>query len=194
MFFSLPNLLTYFRIVVIPVLMVMMMVQGDHRTLLFNQWMGFFSALLFILAGITDVIDGHLARKYGQVSIIGKFLDPMADKLIMMAVMVLMIPMGRLPAWLVVLLLFRETLITGLRSVAAGEGIIIDADKLGKKKTICFNIGLSALLIYYPLPYLHTSAYTVGWFAMILGSVLSLISGYFYMSRFFKEMSQKNKL
>ena len=107
-------------------------------------------ALVFTLAAITDMLDGYLARKLGVVSVLGKFLDPLADKLIVMAALVWMVPMGRIPAWVVVVLLGREISVTGLRSVAASEGVVICAGKEGKTKTALQMIGIIALLLGYP--------------------------------------------
>jgi CDP-diacylglycerol--glycerol-3-phosphate 3-phosphatidyltransferase len=99
---------------------------------------------------MTDMLDGYLARKLGVVSVLGKFLDPLADKLIVMAALVWMVPMGRIPAWAVVLLLAREISVTGLRSVAASEGVVISAGQEGKTKTALQMIGIVALLLGYP--------------------------------------------
>jgi CDP-diacylglycerol--glycerol-3-phosphate 3-phosphatidyltransferase len=105
---------------------------------------------VFTLAALTDILDGYLARKLGVVSVLGKFLDPLADKLIVMAALVWLVPMGRIAAWVVVLLLAREISITGLRSVAASEGVIISAGQEGKTKTALQMIGIVALLLGYP--------------------------------------------
>src|SRR5688572_4327613 len=111
---------------------------------------GFWSAIVFTLAAITDVLDGYLARKLNVVSVLGKLMDPLADKLIVMACLVWMVPMGRMPAWAVILLLAREISVTALRSVAASEGVIISAGQEGKTKTALQMIGIIALLAGYP--------------------------------------------
>ncbi len=109
------------------------------------------------------MLDGYLARKLGVVSVLGKFLDPLADKLIVMAALVWMVPMGRIPAWVVVLLLAREISVTGLRSVAASEGVVISAGQEGKMKTALQMIGIVALVLGYPyhLSYLGIDLGTV---------------------------------
>lgn len=189
-FFNIPNILTLSRIAVIPVIVALLMVQGDHRSFDANRLYCWIAAALFIVAGISDIIDGAIARRTSQVSIMGKFFDPMADKLVHMAVMVMLIPLGRFPAWLCMALVFREILITGLRSIAAGEGLIIAAGEWGKKKTIWMNIGLSGLLIYYP--FFGVNPYTIGWVAVGIASVYSLLSGVQYLALFFTELkSQK---
>jgi CDP-diacylglycerol--glycerol-3-phosphate 3-phosphatidyltransferase len=139
---NLPNLLTMGRIVAIPFFVWLLGSPTPVR--------GFWASIVFTAAAITDMLDGYLARKLGVVSVLGKFLDPLADKLIVMAALVWMVPMGRIPAWAVVLLLARELSVTGLRSVAASEGVVISAGQEGKTKTALQMIGIVALLLGYP--------------------------------------------
>lgn len=139
---NIPNLLTFGRIVLIPFFVWLLDVPSPVR--------GFWACILFTIAALTDLLDGYLARKLGVVSVLGKFLDPLADKLIVMAALVWMVPMGRIPAWVVVLLLGREISVTGLRSVAASEGVVISAGNEGKTKTALQMIGIIALLLGYP--------------------------------------------
>jgi CDP-diacylglycerol--glycerol-3-phosphate 3-phosphatidyltransferase len=139
---NIPNLLTMGRILMIP-LFLWFLDKGTPRG-------GLWAAIVFSLAAITDVLDGYLARKLDVVSVLGKFMDPLADKLIVMASLVWMIPMGRIPAWVVVVLLAREISVTGLRSVAASEGVVISAGQEGKTKTALQMIGIIALVLGYP--------------------------------------------
>lgn len=141
---NLPNLLTFGRIVMIPVCLYFL-AKGDRRNC-------YFAALIFTLAAFTDLLDGYLARKMGVESVLGKLLDPLADKLIVMATLVWMVPMDRIPAWATVLLLGRELSITGLRSVAASEGLVISAGQEGKTKTALQMIGIIALILGHPYP------------------------------------------
>jgi CDP-diacylglycerol---glycerol-3-phosphate 3-phosphatidyltransferase len=138
---NLPNLLTMGRIVAIPFFVWLLESPTPVR--------GFWAAVVFTAAAVTDLLDGYLARKLGVVSVLGKFLDPLADKLIVMAALVWMVPMGRIPAWAVVLLLARELSVMGLRSVAASEGVVISAGQEGKTKTALQMIGIVALLLGY---------------------------------------------
>jgi CDP-diacylglycerol---glycerol-3-phosphate 3-phosphatidyltransferase len=108
------------------------------------------AAMVYAAAAITDLLDGYLARRMNVVSVLGQFLDPLADKLLVMASLVWMVPMGRIPAWAVVLLLAREISITGLRSIASSEGVVIAAGEGGKSKTALQMIGIIALIIGYP--------------------------------------------
>lgn len=137
-----PNLLTMGRIAAIPFFVWLLDSPTPER--------GFWACIVFTAAAITDVLDGYLARKLGVVSVLGKFLDPLADKLIVMAALVWMVPMGRISAWVVVLLLAREISVTGLRSVAASEGVVISAGQEGKTKTALQMIGIVALVLGYP--------------------------------------------
>jgi CDP-diacylglycerol---glycerol-3-phosphate 3-phosphatidyltransferase len=139
---NIPNLLTMARVVAIPFFVWLLDTPTPIR--------GFWACIVFTLAAITDLLDGYLARKLGVVSVLGKFLDPLADKLIVMAALVWMVPMGRMPAWAVVLLLARELSVTGLRSVAASEGVVISAGNEGKTKTALQMIGIIALVLGYP--------------------------------------------
>ncbi len=139
---NIPNLLTMGRIVMIPVCLALI---GED-----TPRAGFWAAIVFTLAALTDLVDGWLARKMNVVSVLGKLLDPLADKLIVMASLVWMVPMGRIPAWVVVLLLGRDIAVTGLRSVAASEGVVIAAGEEGKAKTALQMIGIICLIIGYP--------------------------------------------
>ncbi|MGO9836064.1 MAG: CDP-diacylglycerol--glycerol-3-phosphate 3-phosphatidyltransferase [Polyangiaceae bacterium] len=139
---NLPNLLTMGRIVAIPFFVWLLDLPTPVR--------GFWACIVFTAAAITDVLDGYLARKLGVVSVLGKFLDPLADKLIVMAALVWMVPMGRISAWAVVLLLAREISVMGLRSVAASEGVVISAGQEGKTKTALQMMGIIALVLGYP--------------------------------------------
>src|SRR5207237_218490 len=139
---NLPNALTMVRIVMIPLCLWSL----DQDTPKAGLW----AAIVFTGAAITDVLDGYLARKLGLVSVLGKLIDPLADKLMVMACLVWMVPMGRVPAWAVIVLLAREFSVTALRSVAASEGVIISAGQEGKTKTALQMIGIIALLAGYP--------------------------------------------
>jgi len=139
---NLPNLLSMARIVMIPLCLVFLD-QDTARS-------GFWATVVFTLAALTDLLDGYLARMLNVVSVLGKLLDPLADKLIVMASLVWMVPMGRIPAWVVVLLLGRDIAVTGLRSVAASEGVVIAAGEEGKAKTALQMIGIVCLLLGYP--------------------------------------------
>ena len=135
--------ITLVRVFMIPVLMVSMYLsKGD-----LGLWM-YISLILFILASLTDYIDGQIARKCNQVSDFGKFLDPLADKLVTIAVMTMFCEWGRFPAWALMLVLTREFAVTGLRLVAVGKGTVIAAGWSGKVKTASTMVGLCVLMVF----------------------------------------------
>ncbi|WP_394850236.1 CDP-diacylglycerol--glycerol-3-phosphate 3-phosphatidyltransferase [Pendulispora brunnea] len=187
---NLPNLLTMARIVMIPVFLVLL----DRQTPLDCFW----AAIVYTLAALTDALDGYLARKMGVVSVLGKFLDPLADKLIVMAGLVWMVPMGRIPAWVVVVLLGREISVTGLRSVAANSGVVISAGREGKTKTALQMIGIIALVLGYPyhLAYLGidlgvVDLVHVGRLLVYLSLVFSVASAAQYLQLFGQAVEAK---
>ena len=139
---NLPNLLTIGRVVIIPVVLGLM----DRGSPKDCTW----AAIVYAAAAITDLLDGYLARRMNVVSVLGKFLDPLADKLLVMASLVYMVPMGRIPEWAVVLLLAREISITALRSIASTEGVVIAAGEEGKAKTALQMVGILCLILGYP--------------------------------------------
>lgn len=139
---NLPNLLTLGRVAVIPLVLFLI----DRGTPKDCVW----AAIVYSAAAITDLLDGYLARKMNVVSVLGKFLDPLADKLLVMASLVYMVPMGRIPEWAVTLLLAREISVTGLRSIASSEGVVIAAGEEGKSKTALQMVGILCLILGYP--------------------------------------------
>ena len=141
---NIPNLLTYGRILAIPAVLFFMAFDSPRNA--------FIAAMLFATASVTDAIDGWLARKLNQSSALGKLLDPLADKLLVLGALLMLLDLGRVEVWVVLVLLAREMTITGLRSVAAAEGLVIAARELGKTKTAFQMVGLWALILYYPYP------------------------------------------
>ncbi|MDP9033620.1 MAG: CDP-diacylglycerol--glycerol-3-phosphate 3-phosphatidyltransferase [Myxococcota bacterium] len=137
-----PNLVTMGRVVLIPFFVWLLDVPTPER--------GLWACIVFTVAALSDVLDGYLARRLNVVSVLGKFLDPLADKLIVMAALVWLVPLGRVAPWVVVVLLGREISVTGLRSVAASEGVVISAGNEGKVKTALQMIGIVALILGYP--------------------------------------------
>ena len=116
--------------------------------------------ILFIAAALTDLLDGYIARRFEIVTTMGKFLDPIADKLIVNTAMILMIPIGRIPAWIVAVIIIRDFAVDGIRNIASSEGMVIQASPLGKRKTLCQIFAVSALMIHYP--FIGADAHTVG--------------------------------
>lgn len=141
---NLPNMLTVGRMFIIP-LFVWLTYDADPLCSLL-------AAVVFTVASVTDVIDGFLARRWNQITVVGKFMDPLADKLIVMAALVMMTRLGRVPAWVVIILLSREFIVTGLRQIAASEGMVIAAGQEGKWKTSLQLVGIIALCVHYVHP------------------------------------------
>ncbi|MGQ0542775.1 MAG: CDP-diacylglycerol--glycerol-3-phosphate 3-phosphatidyltransferase [Blastocatellia bacterium] len=142
---NLPNYLTFARIVIVPLLVVVLLTPVAERYFGINGYA--LAIIIFIAASLTDILDGHLARRRNQVSNLGKFLDPIADKLLVSAALIVLVEKQLAPSWAVVVILGREFVVTGLRSVAAAEGIIIQAQASGKIKMWAQCVAIVALLV-----------------------------------------------
>ncbi len=183
---NIPNMLTLGRVACIPLLVVLLLFEGRSAA--------FWAAMIFSVAAITDWLDGYLARRWQEVTVLGKFLDPLADKLIVMAALIMLIPHGRIPAWAVFVLLAREILITGLRSIASSEGIVIAASNLGKYKTIFQMVAIIGLLLHYDYywffglrhEWLQVSMHRFGMLYFAVAFVLTIWSGGDYLLKFFR--------
>lgn len=142
---NLPNYLTFARIIVVPLLVVALLTPVADTVFGISGYV--LAIILFLLASLTDILDGHLARSRNQVSTLGKFLDPIADKLLVSAALIVLVEKHLAPSWAVVIILGREFIVTGLRSVAASEGIIIQAQTSGKIKMWAQCVAIVALLV-----------------------------------------------
>jgi CDP-diacylglycerol--glycerol-3-phosphate 3-phosphatidyltransferase len=142
---NLPTYLTLARIVVVPLLVVVLLTSYTEDLLGISSYA--LAIVIFLLASFTDILDGHLARKRNQVSNLGKLLDPIADKLLVSAALIVLVEKHLAPAWTVVVILGREFIVTGLRSIAATEGIVISAQKAGKIKMWAQCVAIVALLV-----------------------------------------------
>jgi CDP-diacylglycerol--glycerol-3-phosphate 3-phosphatidyltransferase len=186
---NLPNLVTMGRVLFVPFVLYFMDNYSPVRSLI--------AALLYLVASIGDGVDGYLARSRGQVSVLGKFLDPVADKLMVTAVLVFMVALGRVPAWLVVVLVARDLAITGLRSIASSEGIVIAASRGGKIKTALQLVGLIMLLVHFRYPLLglgiNVDFNTAGLVVLYLSLGASLLSGLDYVLSFFRALSETKR-
>jgi CDP-diacylglycerol---glycerol-3-phosphate 3-phosphatidyltransferase len=180
---SLPNVLTYLRMATVPVIVVMLTSPTSPE----SQNVAF---AFFLVASITDCLDGILARRHNLVTPVGKLLDPLADKLLTSAVMIMLIPHGKIPAWLVFIIIGRDITITGLRSIAASQGLIINASRTGKNKMISQTIGLSFLLLAVPAiqPLLDAAGTVFLW----LSVVLSYWSARDYCRQFFHQARRQD--
>jgi CDP-diacylglycerol---glycerol-3-phosphate 3-phosphatidyltransferase len=181
-----PNLLTLIRIGTVPILVVLLLFPGPAPSA--------GAAAVFLLATVTDFLDGYIARNYGSGSTIGKFLDPLADKLLVTAALIMLAGMGRSPrisAWMVVVLVSREILVTGLRAVAAVEGRIIAAEELGKYKMVLQAMAVQGLLIHYT--YFNIDFFAAGLFILWIALVLSIWSGIDYFVTGYRLLTMRER-
>jgi CDP-diacylglycerol---glycerol-3-phosphate 3-phosphatidyltransferase len=174
--FNLPNTITLIRISLVPFLFLLLLSPGEFWSLIM--------AILFVAVSITDLLDGYIARKYHLVTTVGKFLDPIADKLIINTAMILMIPIGRIPAWIVAITIIRDLLVDGIRSIASSEGTYIQASRLGKQKTLAQVVAVTALMVHYP--FFGADAHLVGTVVLYIAFVLTMYSGVDYLVKYYR--------
>ena len=155
---------------------------------IYTCWIAMF---LFVLAAISDFVDGYIARKEKQVTNFGKFLDPLADKLLICAILVEMVGLGWVPAWIVNIIIIRELAVTGLRAVAADKGVVIAADWYGKWKTTFQIIAMIPLLIHYP--FFGIPMHTIGTAVLYIALILTIFSGCNYFYLFYRDWRRQNK-
>ncbi|MFD1018254.1 CDP-diacylglycerol--glycerol-3-phosphate 3-phosphatidyltransferase [Thalassobacillus hwangdonensis] len=182
---NIPNRITLSRIFLIPIFIVLMSVPFDWGTYQMGEAelpiAHLAGAILFIIASTTDWIDGHYARKHNLVTNLGKFLDPLADKLLVSAALILLVEIDLAAAWIVIIIISREFAVTGLRLVAAGEGIVLAASNMGKWKTTLQIVAISALLLHnWPFAFIGFPFATVMLYAAM---IITVISGYDYFKK-----------
>jgi len=180
--FNLPNTISLIRMGVIPILFFLLLSPGPFMSLVI--------AILFIAAALTDLLDGYIARRYHIVTTMGKFLDPIADKLIVNTAMIMLIPIGRIPTWIAAIIIIRDFIVDGIRNIASSEGLIIDASPLGKRKMLCQIFAVSALMIHYP--FFGIDAHAVGMVILAIALVLTVLSGIDYFMRFYRTSINKS--
>lgn len=180
--FNLPNTLSFFRIGCIPLLVAFSFF--PHKTT------SFLAALVFALASISDLLDGFLARRHQLVTTFGKFLDPLADKLLVSAALIMLIPLARVPAWMVVVIIGRELAIMGLRSIAGSEGKVITADYLGKQKMVFQTVAILGLLLHYD--YYGVNFHAVGMVFLWVAVIITLWSGFNYFRNFWHVLEEND--
>jgi CDP-diacylglycerol--glycerol-3-phosphate 3-phosphatidyltransferase len=177
---NLPNSITLLRIGVVPFLFILLAEPGPFWSLII--------AVLFVIASITDFFDGYFARKYQMITTMGKFLDPIADKIIVNTAMILLIPIGRIPAWIVAITIIRDLIVDVIRSIASSEGIYIQASILGKQKTVAQIIAVTALIIHYP--FLGLNSHLIGIAILYIAFFLTIYSGIDYLTRLFQSIEK----
>lgn len=175
---NLPNRLTLVRIILIPVFMAFLLLQVPQGHTLFPH-QDIVAAIIFILASTTDGLDGYIARKRHQVTNLGKFMDPLADKLLVSAALISLVELRQVTAWVAWIILAREFAVTGLRAIAAVDRVVISASKLGKIKTITQVVAISVILLHdWPLSLIGLK---VGQPLLYLALIFTVISGFDYM-------------
>jgi len=185
---TVPNILTIARIIIAPVLFILLLYAP-------GRLMSFCAALVFIIASVTDFLDGYLARRMNQVTSLGKFLDPLADKVLVGVSLIMMIPLDRVPQWIVALIVGREILVTSLRVVAIREGFIIEASKLAKKKTAFQIVAVVGLLIHYPYSVtvgglsFSVDFHAAGLAVLYIALLITLWTGAVYTVKFLRNVS-----
>lgn len=176
---NLPNKLTIVRIVLIPFFAAALLYDSGN-----SQTMRIVANVLFIIASFTDLLDGKIARKYNLVTNFGKFMDPLADKLLVCAALICLIELGQVPAWMVIVIISREFIISGFRLVAADNGVVIAASYWGKFKTT-FQM-IAVVLLIMNVPALSLVAQITLWIALAL-TVISLVD---YVAKNYKILTE----
>lgn len=184
---NLPNKITVSRIILIPIFMLFMIVDFGFGNLEIGGTIlsieHIIGAVLFIVAAATDWFDGHLARKRGLVTNMGKFLDPLADKLLVSAALVILVELGSAASWIVIIIISREFAVTGLRLILAGGGEVVAANQLGKIKTATQLVAISFLLLNNIL--FEAINFPFGTIMLYIALIFTIWSGadYFYKNR-----------
>ena len=168
---NLPNKLTVLRVIMIPFFVLALMADGGT-----NPAYRYAAAAIFIVASLTDMLDGKIARKYNLVTNFGKFMDPLADKLLVCAALIALVEMGRIPSWVVIIIISREFIISGFRLIASDNGVVIAASYWGKFKTT-FQMLMVCLMIIdlsWIWPWMGIVTEVIMWIALVL-TVVSLV-------------------
>ena len=180
---NLPNLLTVTRILLIPVFVILFATPTPDRSLM--------AAIVFVVAAVTDMLDGYLARKSGQVTTLGKLLDPIADKLLVLSALILLVNVDRVSALVAILIIAREVAVTGVRAIAASEGIIISAETTGKYKMALQVVAIVLLILEGTWLAELGNLHLAGIVTLYLSLVLGYVSGGQYVWSFWKQIAAK---
>ncbi len=179
--FNLANKLTFLRILMAPLIVVFLYFEGPIICI--------FAAVAFIAASLTDWADGYIARRDNMVTSFGKFLDPLADKVLICSILIMLVHLNWVPAWLTILVICRELVVTGLRAIAIDEGIVLAADNYGKAKTVLQIFALVPLLVHYPI--IGINPQPIGLVLLYISVVLAVFSGGNYIYSFIKQVQNK---
>lgn len=180
-FRGLPNLLTFLRILAIPLVGWLLTYPGPRQA-----WTAMF---VYLAASLTDFLDGWIARRFGLVTTLGKLLDPLADKLLVISTLLMLAVLDRkpdIPGWILVIIVGREFAVTGLRSIAATEGVVLSADATGKAKMLLQTIGVHFLIVHYT--YYGVSFHEIGMIMLTLAAVVGVWSAVGYHVEVFRRL------
>src|SRR5579863_22830 len=189
---NVPNLLTLLRIFFVPLLVAALLADGSSA-----RWQAlipvsreFFALAVFVAAALTDLLDGYLARRWGQVTTVGTLLDPIADKLLISAALVSLVDIHRVPAWMVILIVGREFAVSGLRQIAAAHGYTIRASELGKTKMTAQVAAISLIIAGIRWPALNQIALLAMWAVVLFG----IVSALDYFRKFWRKVDDQIKV
>ena len=171
---TIPNFITFGRVAAIPVLIVLLYIPGE----LFSK----IAAIVFVVVSFSDLVDGWLARRMHVETALGRYLDPLADKLLIAAMLVMMVDLERIPAWMAIVVITRELWVTGLRAMAMEHGLVVPSNFWGKSKTVVQLITMCLLIWAYPIG--GVSMQEVGWWLMWPVMLITLWSGFNYTWQF----------
>lgn len=180
---NLPNVLTIARILLIPVFILVFISPTPERSLA--------AAAVFLIAAVTDFLDGYLARRRSQVTRLGRLLDPIADKLLVLSGLILLVQFGRVAAWVAIVIIARELAVTGVRALAASEGVILSAETTGKYKMIAQVVAILLLILDESLAPMGLNPHLAGTAVLYLALVLGLVSGWKYVVSYWRQGSSK---
>ncbi len=173
---NLPNKITLSRILAVPVIVILLYYESRITCLL--------AAIGFTLASATDIVDGHIARRSGMITSFGKFLDPLADKVLISSVLIILVQLGWINAWIAIIIICRDLIITGLRAIAVEEGMVIAADAFGKWKTVMQMVALVPIMLHYS--WFGFNPDPLGQFLLYIALALTVFSGGNYLYTFYR--------
>lgn len=180
-YLNLPNTVTASRILIIPIFVLLFSSPTPERSVA--------AGLVFLVTALTDLLDGYLARRRGQITNLGKLLDPVADKLLVASALILLVQFQRVEVWLAIVMIARELIVTGARAVAAKEGFVLPADSYGKIKVVCQVSGILCLILEEVIRIPFFDLHTLGTLILYLALVVALISGGRYLFEILKKIS-----
>ena len=180
---NLPNLLTLSRILLIPVFVLLFWTPTPGRSLA--------AAVVFVIAAVTDLLDGYLARRRSQVTKLGRLLDPIADKLLVLSGLILLVQFQRVAAVVAILIIAREVAVTGVRAIAASQGIVLSAETIGKYKMVAQVVAIVLLILEDGIVPATWNLHLVGTVVLYAALALALISGGRYLLSFWRQVALK---